>query len=151
MSLLPPPLLSSSSISTLGNNNDDILFNSLFGNDNNDDNMTMAPPPPPRKKRALTKPVTADCVGVCKSVLGEGCVASFDEGDYTVELRPAGGNVLAAFISLCDAKKGVVHFCRRRDADLYQKKTFSNLQVLRNILTKHFLPCASSSAGDAFS
>ena len=105
----------------------------------------MSQPPP------ATNLVTADCVGVCKSVLGEGCVASFDEGDYTVELRPAGGNVLAAFISLCDAKKGVVHFCRRRDADLYQKKTFSNLQVLRNILTKHFLPCASSSAGDAFS
>ena len=147
MSLLPPPLLSSSSISTLDNNNDDILFNSLFGYDNNDDNMTMAPPPPRRKKRA----VTANCVGVCESVLGEGCVASVDEGSYTVELRPAGGNVLAAFISLSGPTKGVVHFCQRGDAnDVYQEKTFSKLQVLRNILTKHFLP-SSSSAGDAFS
>ena len=107
--------------------------------------MSLPPPLPPK-----TRAVTADCVGVCESVLGEGCVASVDEGSYTVELRPAGGNVLAAFISLSGRTKGVVYFCRRRDAnDVYQEKTFSKLQVLHNILTKHFLP--SSSAGDAFS
>ena len=129
------------------NNNidDDELFDIVFSR-GNDDIKKMAPPQP------VTRPVTADCVGVCKSVLGEGCVASVDEGGHIVELRPTGDGVLVAFISLSEPQKGVVHLCwRTRQGDVYQENTFSDLQVLCKILTKHILPHAPSLACLAFS
>ncbi len=87
---------------------------------------------------------TAECVGTCKSVLGEGCIME-DDGCATVVLWPAGE--LRAFISLSQFNRGVFFFSRLNNDEVYHELGFDRLQVLQTILTRHYLPDYDLPAG----
>ncbi len=84
---------------------------------------------------------TADCIDVCKSILGENCIADYDDNEGKIVLWSA--CALRGYISLSGISKGVFYYTipDNVDCEKYHSRTFDRPLKLRDLLKRHYLSC----------